>query len=36
MFRVFIDTNAWIALNSKRDQFHQQSVKFNKELLLSG
>jgi predicted nucleic acid-binding protein len=36
MKRVFIDTNGWIALNSKRDQFHEAAVKLNKELLQKG
>ncbi len=36
MKQVFVDTNAWIALNSKRDQFHDQAVKVNKDLLQAG
>jgi uncharacterized protein len=30
---IFVDTNAWIALNSKRDQFHATAVRLNKGLL---
>lgn len=33
---VFVDTNAWIALNSKRDQLHDQAVAINKKLLQTG
>lgn len=33
---VFVDTNAWIALNSKRDQLHDQAVEINKKLLQTG
>ena len=34
--QIFADTSAWIALNSKRDQFHDIAVKINKELLQEG
>ncbi len=30
---VFVDTNAWIALNYKRDQWHETAMKVNKTLL---
>lgn len=36
MKRIFADANGWIALNSRRDQFHSASVRINKELLQSG
>lgn len=36
MSRIFADANAWIALNSKRDQWHNAAVKTNRELLQSG
>lgn len=36
MSRIFSDANGWIALNSKRDQWHDAAVKINKELLQNG
>lgn len=36
MKQIFVDTNGWIALNSKKDQSHHISVSKNKELLQSG
>ncbi len=33
MTRIFVDTNAWIALNSKRDQFHSSAIALDKRLL---
>lgn len=36
MKRIFVDTNCWIALNNKRDQFHNTSIKLNQELLKEG
>ncbi len=36
MRQVFVDTNGWIALNSKRDQFHETALKTNKKLLKNG
>ncbi|MBC8181224.1 type II toxin-antitoxin system VapC family toxin [candidate division KSB1 bacterium] len=33
MEKIFVDANAWIALSSKRDQFHDSAVKLNKKLL---
>ncbi|OGG43409.1 MAG: hypothetical protein A3F84_22350 [Candidatus Handelsmanbacteria bacterium RIFCSPLOWO2_12_FULL_64_10] len=36
MSRIFADANAWIALNSKRDQWHEAALKINKELLQNG
>lgn len=36
MNRVFVDTNAWIALSSKRDTLHEAAVRMNKTLLRSG
>lgn len=36
MKRIFIDANGWIALNSKKDQFHNVAATTNKHLLRSG
>jgi len=36
MTNIFVDTNAWIALNSKSDQFHANALKTNKDLLQKG
>jgi len=36
MKKIFVDTNGWIALNSKRDQFHRAAIEKNQELLRSG
>jgi predicted nucleic acid-binding protein len=36
MNRIFADANAWIALNSKRDQWHETALKINKESLQNG
>jgi hypothetical protein len=36
MKQVFIDTNGWIALNSKRDHLHNIALDLNKRLLHSG
>ncbi len=36
MKQIFVDANAWIALNSKRDQFHALAVKINQQLLKQG
>lgn len=36
MNQVFSDANAWVALNSKRDQLHDAAVRTNRELLQSG
>jgi uncharacterized protein len=36
MKQLFVDTNAWIALNSSRDQFHKQAVELNQRLLKQG
>ena len=33
MKKIFIDANAWIALNNKRDQFHNKALRLNKKLL---
>ncbi|HEO64362.1 MAG TPA: PIN domain-containing protein [Spirochaetes bacterium] len=33
---IFVDTNAWIALNSKRDHWHTKAVEINKQLLNEG
>ncbi len=33
---ILVDTNGWIALNSKRDQFHESALKMNRKLLYSG
>lgn len=33
---IFVDTNAWIALNSKRDQFHAMAIGLNRGLLQNG
>jgi uncharacterized protein len=29
---IFVDSSAWIALLDQRDQFHERSVRFQKEL----
>lgn len=36
MKHIFVDTNAWIALNNINDQWYHQSSKLNKEMLQSG
>jgi len=36
MKKLFIDTGAWIALNNKKDEHHQDAVKANKDFLDSG
>lgn len=36
MRQIFVDTNAWIAINSKRDQFHRNAVATNRRLLKEG
>ncbi len=36
MKQIFVDTNGWIALNSKRDQFHEIAWKTNRRLLRNG
>lgn len=36
MKQVFVDTNGWIALSSKRDQFHKIALQTNQRLLKSG
>ncbi|MGA1869375.1 MAG: type II toxin-antitoxin system VapC family toxin [bacterium] len=36
MKKIFVDANGWIALNSKRDQLHNNAVRINRELLQSG
>lgn len=36
MKRILVDTNGWIALNSKRDQLHNTAININKELLKNG
>jgi uncharacterized protein len=33
---VFADASGWIALNSKRDQWHKTAVEINKSLLHNG
>lgn len=33
---VFMDSNSWIALNNKRDQFYSKAQKLNKKLLKDG
>ena len=33
MKQIFVDTNGWIALNSKRDQFYNVASDLNKNLL---
>lgn len=33
MRKIFMDTNGWIALNNKHDQFHNAASKLNKRLL---
>lgn len=36
MKQIFVDTNGWIALSSKRDQFHKIALQTNKRLLKNG
>ena len=36
MSTVFVDANAWIALNHRRDQFHKNAIKQNRQLLKNG
>lgn len=36
MNTIFVDTNAWIALNSKRDHLHREAVATNHRLLEHG
>jgi len=36
MKKLFIDTGAWIALNDKKDEHHQDAVKANKDFLDGG
>jgi len=36
MKNVFADTQGWIALNHKRDQFHKQAVTIKKQILKQG
>ncbi|MEW6087442.1 MAG: hypothetical protein AB1498_03995 [bacterium] len=36
MKQVFMDSNGWVALSNKRDQFHSIAVKTNKNLLENG
>lgn len=36
MNAVFVDTNAWIALNSKRDNLHEEAMIANRRLLEHG
>lgn len=33
MREIFIDSSAWIAINNKKDQFHNKAIKINRELL---
>ena len=36
MIPIFVDTNAWIALNYPKDQFHLTAVNLNQQLLEQG
>lgn len=36
MNKIFIDTNGWIALNSKRDNLYSKALTLNRELLQKG
>jgi len=36
MKQIFVDTNAWIALNNRRDQWHPFAIDNNKRLLEEG
>jgi predicted nucleic acid-binding protein len=36
MKKIFVDTGAWVALNNKRDKFHNDAVNANKMLLKAG
>ena len=33
---VFVDTSAWVALNSKRDALHTSAIQLNRQLLSEG
>jgi hypothetical protein len=33
---IFMDTNGWIALSSKRDQLHDNAIKTNRKVLSNG
>ena len=36
MKRIFVDTNAWVAINFKNDQAHQRAVETHQMLLKDG
>jgi len=36
MKQILVDTNGWVALNSKKDQLHNTAININKELLKNG
>jgi len=33
---IFVDTQGWVALNNKRDKFHQKAVTVNKAYIKQG
>lgn len=33
---IFVDTNAWLAINNKKDQYNSIAVRVNKKLLKEG
>lgn len=36
MKRVFVDTSAWVAINSKDDQCHDEASLINQKLIVEG
>ncbi|MDI6786680.1 MAG: PIN domain-containing protein [bacterium] len=36
MKKVFIDTSAWVAINSKDDQYHNEDCLINQKLIIEG
>jgi len=36
MKKMFVDTEAWVALNNKKDSYHQVAIRANKEFLDNG
>ena len=35
MKKVFVDTFAWVSINDKKDQFHEQALNIKKDLLIN-
>ena len=36
MKELFVDTGAWVALNNKKDKYHSEAVRANKDFLDKG